>query len=74
MTQPTACIRCKGTEIVSATLEAGGAMQLAVDAAHVSPVTARVCLACGAVMFTASTPAALRSDTAPERSIQEYDF
>jgi len=74
MTQPTACIRCKGSEIVSATLEPAAVLKLAVDAAHVSPVTARVCLACGAVMFTASTPAALRSDTAPERSIQEYDF
>lgn len=74
MTQPTACIRCKGTEIVSATLETGGGLQVVVDAAHTSPVGARVCLACGAVMLTATAPGDLRADDAPERSVQEYDF
>jgi hypothetical protein len=74
MTQPTACIRCKGSEIVPATFETGGGLTLAVDATHSSPVTARVCLACGAVMLTATTPAALRADAVPERKVQEYDF
>ena len=74
MTLPTACIRCKGVELASATLDAAGAPRLVVDATHESPITARVCLACGAVMLTAVTPGALRVGDAPERDVQEYDF
>jgi hypothetical protein len=74
MTQPIACIRCKGVELAYATFDAGGSPRLVVDSAHQSPVTARVCLACGAVMLTATAPGALRVGEAPEREVQEYDF
>lgn len=71
---PTACIRCRGTDLAPAAFEAAGAPRVVVDAAHASAVTARVCLACGAVMLTATEPGALRTGDSPERSVQEYDF
>jgi len=74
MAQPNACIRCQGTELASATLEGGEALRLAVDGEHVSPMSARVCLACGAVMLTATRPGALRVGDPPEHEVQEYDF
>ena len=74
MTRPMACIRCHGTELVEAAFEAPGTPHVAVDPAHSSPVTARVCVACGAVLLTAATPGALRVGDAPERGVQEYDF
>ena len=74
MHQPTACIRCKGTDLADATFETGGTPRVTVDATHSSPVTARVCLACGAVLLTASQPAALRVGEHPHREVQEYDF
>ena len=74
MTHPVACLRCKGTELVPATFETGGVARVAVDATHASPVSARVCLACGAVMLTATEVARLRVHAAPERNVQEYDF
>lgn len=74
MSQPTACIRCKGTELVEATFAGAADLRLVVDEQHVSPVGARVCLACGAVLLTASQPAALRVKHGPEREIQEFDF
>jgi hypothetical protein len=45
-----------------------------VDEQHSSPVGARVCLACGAVLLTASEPGALRVKHPPERHVQESDF
>ena len=74
MSQPTACIRCKGTELVEATFAGAAALRLVVDEEHSSPVGARVCLACGAVLLTAAQPAALRVREGPEREIQEFDF
>jgi hypothetical protein len=74
MTQPTACIRCHGTDLVDATLDGAAVPQLRVDGAHLSPIAARVCLTCGAVLFTAARPGALRSTPAPERNVQESDF
>jgi hypothetical protein len=74
MSQPTACIRCKGTELVPVTFETGTAPRVVVDAKHSSPVVGRVCLACGAVMLTATEPGALRVGGHAEREVQEYDF
>ena len=71
---PTACIRCKGTDLVAASFDVPGAGTIAVDGAHKSPVTARVCLHCGAVMLTATEPGQLRTGASPERDVQEYDF
>lgn len=71
---PTACIRCRGTDLAPASFEAPGVARVAVDASHSSPVTARVCLACGAVMLTANEPGQLRTGKPPERDVQEYDF
>ena len=74
MSQPTACIRCKGIELADAHFAGSVGLRVAVDEMHSSPVTARVCLACGAVLLTATEPAALRVSHAPERSVQEFDF
>jgi hypothetical protein len=74
MSQPTACIRCKGTELVPVRFETGTEPRLSADAEHSSPMAARVCLACGAVLLTASNPAALRVAPGEERDVQEYDF
>ena len=74
MTLPTACIRCHGTELVPVSFELPATPRVATDATHSSPVTARVCLACGAVLLTASDPFALRTREGPERDVQEYDF
>lgn len=74
MTQPTACIRCKGALLVEATFAGVEALRLVVDESHSSPVGARVCVACGAVLLTASQPGALRAGRAPEDGLQEFDF
>lgn len=74
MSQPTACIRCKGIELVEASFAGTVGLRLVVDELHSSPVNARVCLACGAVLLTASEPGALRVSHAPERHVQEFDF
>jgi len=74
MSQPTACIRCKGNDLADATFSGAVELRLVVDAAHSSPVGARVCLACGAVLLTASEPGALRVKHGPERRVQESDF
>ena len=74
MSQPTACIRCKGTDLAEATLTGADALRVAVDEGHSSAIGARVCLACGAVLLTATEPAALRVHHAPERHVQEFDF
>lgn len=74
MSQPTACIRCKGMELVEAAFAGAGIPRLAVDETHSSPVVARVCVTCGAVLLTASEPGALRVTHSPERDVQEYDF
>mgnify|MGYP001268871035 CR=1 FL=1 len=74
MSQPTACIRCKGNDLVDATFVGAGGLRLVVDEKHSSPVGARVCLSCGAVLLTASEPGALRVSEAPEREVQEFDF
>lgn len=76
MSQPTACIRCKGIELVQATFVGAGALRLAADETHSSPVTARVCLACGAVLLTATDPKALRGakQDGPQDAVQESDF
>ncbi len=74
MAQPSACIRCHGTELVSARLQHVEEPLLVVDADHKSPMHARVCLACGAVMLTANTPGALRVGEPPDDEVQEYDF
>ena len=74
MVQPAACIRCHGTELVSARLQHVEEPLLVVDPTHASPMHARVCLACGAVMLTATAPGALRLGEAPEDDLQEYDF
>ena len=49
-------------------------LRLVVDEMHSSPVGARVCLACGAVLLTASEPGALRVKHPPDRHVQESDF
>ena len=54
--------------------EVPGAPRVAVDSEHSSPSRARVCLACGAVLLTATDPVALRVGQEPERDVQEYDF
>ena len=74
MSQPTACIRCKGTDLAEATFAGASALRVVVDEGHESPVGARVCLACGAVLLTASEPGALRLRHTPERHVQEFDF
>ena len=74
MSQPVACIRCGGTELQPATLELAAPAMLVVDATHASPMTARVCLACGAVLLTATDVANLRVGETPLRQVQEYDF
>ena len=74
MSQPTACIRCKGIELAEARFMGAEALLLVVDEAHTSPVTARVCLACGAVLLTATEPGALRMKEGEEREVQEFDF
>lgn len=74
MSQPTACIRCKGNDLADATFAGTVAVRLVVDDMHSSPVGARVCLACGAVLLTASDPGALRVKHPPERRVQESDF
>jgi ABC-type enterobactin transport system permease subunit len=74
MSLPTACIRCKGTELVPVAFEVPAAPRVVVDSDHTSLVTARVCLACGAVLLTASDPFALRVNQEPDRGVQEYDF
>lgn len=71
---PTACIRCRGTDLTTAVFEGPGGARVAVDEGHHSPVTAQVCLACGAVMLTATEPGHLRTGKPPERDVQEYDF
>jgi hypothetical protein len=74
MSQPTACIRCKGNDLAEATFAGTVGLRLVVDEMHSSPVGARVCLACGAVLLTASEPSALRVKHPPERHVQESDF
>lgn len=74
MSQPTACIRCKGIELVDAHFVGVDALRLAVDAMHTSPVAARVCLSCGAVLLTATEPGSLRVKQGAEREVQEFDF
>ena len=76
MSQPTACIRCKGIELVEATFIGAGSLRLAVDETHTSPVSARVCLACGAVLLTATDPGALRGakKEGTHGAVQESDF
>lgn len=74
MSQPTACIRCKGMDLTEATFAGTGELRLVVDERHSSPVGARVCLSCGAVLLTAGEPAALRVSHPPERHVQESDF
>ena len=76
MSQPTACIRCKGIELVEAHFVGTTGLRLAVDELHTSPVSARVCLSCGAVLLTATEPGALRPKQGAERKdeVQEFDF
>jgi hypothetical protein len=77
MSQPTACIRCKGIELVEATFVGAGSLRLAADESHASPVSARVCLACGAVLLTATEPGALRGakpEGPQDTAVQEADF
>lgn len=77
MSQPTACIRCKGIELIEATFVGAGSLRLAADETHTSPVSARVCLACGAVLLTATEPGALRGarpDGEQGGAVQESDF
>ena len=74
MAQPVACLRCGGTDLQSADLESPQGARVVVDEAHASPVSARVCLACGAVMLTATDAGRLRVTAAPHREVQEYDF
>ena len=77
MSQPTACIRCKGIELIEATFVGAGSLRLAADETHASPVSARVCLACGAVLLTAAEPGALRGAKqggAQGGAVQEADF
>jgi hypothetical protein len=74
MTQPTACIRCKGTALVSAAFDVERAPRLVVDDTHDSPIEVRVCLACGAVLLTATEVGHLRAATGPGGEVQEFDF
>ena len=70
---PSACIRCGSTDLTPARLE-GGSLRIVVDDAHASPVSARVCLGCGAVMLTATEVGRLRTGPPGERDVQEHDF
>jgi hypothetical protein len=74
MSTPTACIRCKGTDLVEAVFAGAEGLRLVVDDEHTSPVGARVCLTCGAVLLTATQPGALRATPEPHRDVQEFDF
>lgn len=74
MPQPSACIRCNGSDLAEARFAGAGELHVVVDEVHSSPVGARVCLACGAVLLTASEPGALRVRLVPERQVQEFDF
>jgi len=56
--------------LAEATLTGADALRVAVDEGHSSAIGARVCLACGAVLLTATEPAALRVHHAPERHVQ----
>ena len=73
MTAPTQCLRCGSAEIVSATLT-GAPLVIATDDAHQSTVGARVCLACGAILLTATDPQGLRVAKRDDGQVQEYDF
>ena len=74
MTQPTACLRCKGTELADASIEPADAMRVVVDATRSTGISARVCLQCGAIMLTASEVAKLQTGAASAREVQEFDF
>ena len=74
MTQPSACLRCKGTELADASIESAAAMRVVVDATRSTGISARVCLTCGAIMLTASKVAQLQSGAAHVREVQEFDF
>jgi len=74
MTQPSACLRCKGSELADASIESAAEMRVVVDAARSSGVSARVCLTCGAIMLTASEVANLQTGSASARAVQEFDF
>ena len=47
---------------------------IATDDAHHSTVGARVCLACGAILLTATDPQGLRVAKRDDGQVQEYDF
>jgi len=72
--QPTACIRCHGTDLVEATFAGAEGLRIVVDAQHSSLAGARVCLSCGAVLITAAEPGALRVGPPPRHDVQEADF
>jgi hypothetical protein len=74
MTQPTACLRCKGTELADASIESAAEMRVVIDSARTTGVSARVCLMCGAIMLTASEVAKLQTGAAHAREVQEFDF
>lgn len=74
MTQPSACLRCHGTELADASIESAAAMRVVVDAARSTGISARVCLTCGAIMLTATEVAKLQSGAASARAVQEFDF
>jgi len=74
MTHPTACLRCKGTDLADASIDSAIVMRVVVDAARSSGVAARVCLQCGAIMLTASEVANLQTGAAHVRDVQEFDF
>lgn len=74
MTQPSACLRCKGSDLADASLETAAAMRVVVDATRSTGVSARVCLTCGAIMLTASEVANLQTGAASAREVQEFDF
>ena len=74
MTQPSACLRCKGSELADASIESAAEMRVVVDAARSSGVSARVCLTCGAIMLTATEVAKLQSGAESARAVQEFDF
>jgi len=73
VTVPTQCLRCHSVDVAPARL-AGGALEISTDPNHRSTVDARVCLACGAVMLTATEPGKLGGRKAVEGTAQEYDF
>ena len=74
MTQPSACLRCRGIELADASIEPAAEMRVVVDAARSSGISARVCLTCGAIMLTATEVARLQSGAASTREVQEFDF